>query len=122
MRVMHQADIARAGFYTFFPCTLLCQLQDTFCRTCWSFLICTPAIGRFAERNFSKPASASDIEDIARSQTPTLISFSMVPAGHAFQNEINGVRMRTSREARTLETLTVLSEAEERLQSLHAHF
>ena len=58
MRVMHQADIARAGFLHFFPCTLLCQLQDTFCRTCWSFLICTPAIGRFAERSECGPTIA----------------------------------------------------------------
>ena len=58
MRVMHQADVARAGFLHFFPCTLLCQLQDTFCRTCWSFLICTPAIGRFAERSECGPTIA----------------------------------------------------------------
>ena len=58
MRVVHQADVARAGFLHFFPCTLLCQLQDTFCRTCWSFLICTPAIGRFAERSECGPTIA----------------------------------------------------------------
>ena len=58
MRVMHQADVARAGFFTLFPCTLLCQLQDTFCRTCWSFLICTPAIGRFAECSECGPTIA----------------------------------------------------------------
>ena len=47
-----------SGVFHFFPCTLLCQLQDTFCRTCWSFLICTPAIGRFAERSECGPTIA----------------------------------------------------------------
>ena len=47
-----------SGVFTLFPCTLMSQLQDTFCRTCWSFLICTPAIGRFAERSECGPTIA----------------------------------------------------------------